>query len=419
VRLGATGPAVTAGLVRLAGDTALRNRPAVLGRLLRLEAALPAGVLVPLLADPDPMIWSPAGSLLRLLPDADAVLADLVRTAGGEVRRRALNLLARPQAGVPGMGVPDADAAYEAAWRRLWEPAPGVVDALLAAAGAERDPDARSVLFRALAAHRATAAVAPAAAWLADSRCGPAAAAALAGAGTPEAVELLRRFATGPADARERAAAVREMGAAGGLAEADLLLRMLDDPAEPVRLGAVAGLGAFFRRFDGGRIERLERWRAGRVPGLPVPPTSDDPGVREAARRTADHLTRMLAADPEHADAYHDALWHVPEVRPLLPELLESPDGRVRSTALHLAERFGEIDFAGRLRLLDDPDARVRQGAALGFLLLVEKRAPVPDERAALRPGLENALEDADHYVRTFAARTLAHLDREPAGHRP
>ncbi|MFB4315950.1 HEAT repeat domain-containing protein [Actinomadura sp. 21ATH] len=419
-RLGATGPAVTAALVRLAGDTALRNRPAVLGRLLRLAAPVPAGALVPLLADPDPVIWSPAGSLLRLLPEADAVLAGLARTAGGEVRRRALHLLARPQAGVPGMGTPDAGSgAYEAAWRRLWEPVPEVADALLAAVEAEHDPEARSVLLRALAAHRVPAAVAPAAAWLADPRCGPAAAAALAGAGTAEAAGLLRRFATGPAAAGLRAAAVRELGAAGGLAEAGLLLRLLDDPAEPVRLGAVAGLGAFFRRFDGGPIERLERWRAGRVPGVPVPPPSDDPAVRDAARRTAGLLAGMLAADPEHAGAYHDALWHVPEVRPLLPALLEDPDGRVRSTALHLAERFGEMDFAGRLRRLDDADAGVRQGAALAFLLLAEERGLAPDERDALRPHLGRALEDTDHYVRTFASRTLARLDGEPAGQRP
>ncbi|MBA9006332.1 HEAT repeat domain-containing protein [Thermomonospora cellulosilytica] len=440
-RLGATGPAVAAAFVQRVGDGELRSRPVVLDWLLRFGVPVPTGALVPLLADPDPLIWGPARLLLRLLPEADAVFADLVRTGPDEVRRRALHMLARPQAGIPGMG-PDADPeTREAAWRRLWDPEPRVTEALLAALEAETEPHARNVLFGALAAHRVPEAVAPAAAWLADPECGPGAAEALAGAGTAEAVDLLRRFVTGPGrqetgprgatawelgadllrrflagtgrqEAELRGAAVRALGAAGGVPEAELIFGLLDDPAEPVRLGAVAGLGAFFQRFDGSPRGGLERWRAGRVPGLPLPPPADDPAVRELARRSAERLTRLLTRDVEHADACHNALWHIPEVRPLLPALLGHPEGRVRSTALHLAERFGEMDFAGRLRLLDDAHHAVRQGAALKFLLLVEQESLTSAEQDTLRPHLERGQDDPDHYVRTFTAKALAHLDR-------
>ncbi|KAB2348441.1 HEAT repeat domain-containing protein [Actinomadura rudentiformis] len=439
-RLGATSPAVAASFVQRVGDAELRNRAVVLDWLLRYEVPVPAESLVPLLADSDPRLWGGARSLLRLLPEADAIFADLVRTATGEVRQRALDMLASPKGGIPGMGVGATPEAREAAWRRLWDPEPRVVRALLAALEAETEPHARSVLFRALAAHRVPEAVTPAAAWLADPECGPAAAAALAGAGTVEAVDLLREFALGAGPRRDearsvvvdllrrfvsgagmrraemRAAAIRELGAAGGVAEAELLLGLLDAPDKRVRLGAVGGLGTFFQRFDGDLPGRLERWRAERVPGQPVPPPPDDPAVRELARRSAERLAHMLTVDVENASSYHNALWHIPEVRPLLPALLEDPEGRVRSTALHLAERFGDMDFTGRLRFLNDAHPHVRQGAALNFLLVAEKRELTPAERDTLRPHLERGQDDTDYYVRTFTAKALTHVGHASHG---
>ncbi|WP_067474642.1 HEAT repeat domain-containing protein [Actinomadura hibisca] len=412
-RLGATGPAVAAAFVQRLGDAALPNRPLVLAWLRRFEVAVPAEALTSLLAAPDPGLWASAASLLRLLPEADAVFADLVRTAQPEVRRRALDMLASPQAGIPGMGAHAEPEEREAAWRRLWKPEPQVVHALLAALEAETEPYARSRLFGALAARRVVEAVVPAAAWLADLECGPSAAAALGAAGTDEAVELLRQAVVEPGGwgSELHGAAMRALGVAGDVSAAELLFGLLSDPAEAVRLGALDGLGSFFRRFDGSLHGRLERWRAEGSPDLPVPPPDDDPAVRELARRTAERLTRMLVRDVEHANAYHGVLWHIPEVRPLLPELLRHPEGWVRSTALHLAERFDEIDFAGRLRLLDDPHHAVRQGAALSFLQLVERRELSPDEQDALRPHLEAAQEDADQYVRSFTAKALQQLD--------
>ncbi|MFI0451724.1 HEAT repeat domain-containing protein [Actinomadura sp. 6N118] len=434
-RLAAAGPSVAASFVQLVGDAELRSRPVVLGWLVRSQVPVPAESLVPLFGGDDPLLWGAAGSLLRLLPEADAVFADLVRTATGEVRRRALDMLAGPTAGIAGMGVGAGPEAREAARRRLWDPEPRVVRALLTALEAETEPGARNVLFRALAAHRVPEAVAPAAAWLADPQCGPAAAAALAGAGTVEAVDLLRQVATGAGPQRGdvraaavdllrrflgapgsqrvevRAAAIRELGAAGGVADAELLFGLLDAPDEPVRLAAVGGLGAFFERFDGDLFGRLERWRAERVPGALVPPGADDPAVRELARRSAERLTRMLTGDVENADTYHDALWHIPQVRPLLPALLEDPEGRVRSTALHLAERFGEMDFTGRLRFLNDAHPDVRMGAALSFLRVAEERKLTSAERDTLRPHLERGQDDTDYYVRTCTAKALTHLD--------
>ncbi|MFC9977527.1 HEAT repeat domain-containing protein [Spirillospora sp. NPDC127200] len=415
-RLGASGPAVVEAFARRLGDTALRNRLVVLDRLRRLEAPVPAGALMPLLstADTDPGLWASAASLLRLLPEADAVLADLVRTGPAEVRRRALDMLAAPQAGVPGMRADAGPEEQEAAWHRLWNPEPRVVEALLAALEAETDAYARSRLFNALAAHHAPEAVAPAAAWLADPECGPSAAAALAAAGTVEAVELLREAATRRRrrGSEPHSAVIRALGAAGDVTDAALLLDLLDDRSASVRLAAVGGLGAFFQRFDGSLHGRLERWRAERVPGLPVPPPDDDPAVRDLARRAAEQLTRMLVHDAEQADTYHNALWHIPEVRPLLRPLLRAPDGRVRSTALHLAERFGELDFADRLRALNDPDGAVRQGAALSFLQLVQRGELTPDERDTLRTRLQRRQDDPDHYVRSWTAQALEHLDR-------
>ncbi|REE96826.1 HEAT repeat domain-containing protein [Thermomonospora umbrina] len=412
-RLGATRPSVDAAFRERLGDVELRNRPAVLVRLLRSETPVPAESLVPLLADADSMVWGPARMLLRLLPEADAVFADLVRTGSAEVRERALDMLASPRAGIPGMR-PDAEPeTRETAWHRFWGPEPAVVRALSAALEAETEPYARNVLFRVLADRRVPEVVPQARAWLADPECGHGAAKALAGAGTVEAVDLLRTFATGPGPQgdRQRGTALRELGAAGGVDDAELLFGLLGDGAEEVRRGAVDGLGAFFRRFDGSLHGRLEQWRAERVPGLPVPPPSDDPAVRGLARRSAERLTRMLVDDVEHADGYHDALWHIPEVRPFLPALLGHPDGRVRSTALHLAERFEDIDYAGRLHLLDDAHHAVRQGAAMGFLLLALRHGLTEAERDDLRPHLVRAQDDSDHYVRTYTAKTLAHLN--------
>ncbi|MFI6520950.1 HEAT repeat domain-containing protein [Spirillospora sp. NPDC050679] len=416
VRLGATGPAVVEALARRLGDASLRNRVLVLDRLRRFEEPVAAKALMPLLSAPDtdPGLWASAASLLRLLPEADAVLADLVRTAPAEIRRRALDMLASPQAGIPGMR-PDAEPEeQEAAWRRLWNSEPRVAEALLAALEAETDPHARGRLFDALAAHHAPEAVAPAAAWLSDPGCGPSAAAALAAAGTVEAVEVLRRAA---ARRRRRgsilhSAVIRGLGTAGDASDAASLLVLLDDRSASVRLAAVTGLGAFFQRFDGSLHGRLERWRAERLPGLPVPPPDDDPAVRELARQAAEQLTHMLVHDADQADTYHDALWHIPEVRPLLRPLLRNPDGRVRSTALHLAERFGELDFIGRLRALNDPDHAVRQGAALSCLQLARQGELTPDERNALRTQLQRSQDDPDHYVRTFTAKALKHLNR-------
>ncbi|MFA1539890.1 HEAT repeat domain-containing protein [Actinomadura monticuli] len=410
VRLGATGPALTTAFLRRVGDTELRNRTVVLQWLLRSEVPVPAEELIPLLGHRDPLIWAPARGLLRLLPEADALFADLARTGPGEVRRRALDMLGAPQADVPGLRFHADDAARERAWRRMWEPEPRVVPALLAALEDETEPWARTMLFRALAAHRAPEAVGPASAWLDDADCGPHAAVALGSAGTAEAVDLLRRFAAGRRDPALRGAAARALGEAAGLAAAETLFGLLDDLSEPVRLGAVDGLGAFFRRAGGSLFQRLERWRAERVPGVVAPPAEDE--VRELARRSADRLVRMLRGDAENALAYGNALYHIPEVRPMLPALLENREGLVRSTALYLAERFGDIGFAGRLRLLDDPDWRVRERAAASFDRLTDEQALTRAEQDALRPYLERAQDDPAHYVRVYAARALARLDR-------
>ncbi|WP_207400218.1 HEAT repeat domain-containing protein, partial [Actinomadura fibrosa] len=209
---------------------------------------------------------------------------------------------------------------------------------------------------------------------------------------------------------RLREAALRRLGAAGGLSDAESLFGLLGDRAEHVRLAAVDGLGAFFGRFDGGPRERLERWHAGRVPGRPVPPTANDPALRDLADRTAERLTRMLRSDPAHRDTYHNALWHIPEVRRLLPALLDDPQGPVRATAFHLGERWGVVDFARRLELLEDPHPHVRQGAALAFMQLVRSGDLTAAERKTLRSHLERRHDDPDRYVTVWTAQALTQL---------
>ncbi|KAB2352599.1 hypothetical protein [Actinomadura rudentiformis] len=102
-------------------------------------------------------------------------------------------------------------------------------------------------------------------------------------------------------------------------------------------------------------------------------------------------------------------------MRLLLPALLEDPEGRVRSTALHLAERFGDMDFTGRLRFLNDAYPDVRLGAALSFLHEVQERELTPAERDTLRPHLERGQDDTDHHVGSFTAQALTHLDQARA----
>lgn len=414
VQLGASGPEVTAAFAGLVEDAGLRNRTVVLEWLLQAEAPVPAASLVPLLGHRDDLIWARARFLLRLLPEADAVFADLARTASGRVRHIALDMLDTPKAGVPGLGYGAPEEVHVAAWKRFWEPEPRVVRALLAALAEETEPRARHNLFRALAGHRVPDAVGPAAAWLDDPACGPAAASALGAAGTTEAIDVLRRFAAGRHDAALRREALRALGAAGGIAEAEWLYGLLGARSEPVRLGAAAGLAAFFERAGDSLLGRLERWRAGRVPGVPAPPAED--AVRELARRSAVRLVRELIADVENADAYHSALWSIPEVRPMLPQLLEHRVGRVRATALYLARKFGGIDLATKLRFLDDPHLPVRSEVVSDLRSLAGSPDLSPADRRAVRAGLERARDDEDSFVRDWAADALARLDRSAAG---
>ncbi|GAA1849850.1 HEAT repeat domain-containing protein [Actinomadura bangladeshensis] len=223
-----------------------------------------------------------------------------------------------------------------------------------------------------------------------------------------------------------RAAAALGLGRQGAADQGGRLVALCADPDAEVRRRAVNALvrigatgpavaEAFVRRVGDTEL----RNRAAVLGWLlrfevPVPAESlmpkGDPVLDEMAHRAAHRLVRMLTGDAENAAAYQGALWNIPEVRPLLPALLDDPQGKVRSVALYLAEHFGDVDFAVRLRLLDDPCPSVRHGAAMTFERLAEQRRLTPAEQDELRPRLEHAREDPDDLIRLYAARTLVHL---------
>ena len=128
-------------------------------------------------------------------------------------------------------------------------------------------------------------------------------------------------------------------------------------------------------------------------------------GLRDGRRfaRQAEELLRALCEPTQHPEvlcaALHPYAQLSPDPRPLLYELLEHPDGRVRSTAAQLIA-VGGGEFAddrqvdSLIALLDrDPDPAVREQAAEGLELVltcypyVSQQPRITDASSAESPG--------------------------------
>ena len=149
-------------------------------------------------------------------------------------------------------------------------------------------------------------------------------------------------------------------------------------------------------------------------------------GMREGRRlvRQAEELLRELCQptqDPEVLSAaLHPYAQLSSDARPLLYELLENPDGRVRSTAAQLIATAGG-EFAddrqvdSLIELLErDPDSGVRERAAEGLEFVLACYAYVP-QRLRITDVLSSLVDDPVPAIRASALACVGALDIDTA----
>jgi hypothetical protein len=149
-------------------------------------------------------------------------------------------------------------------------------------------------------------------------------------------------------------------------------------------------------------------------------------GMREGRRlvRQAEELLRELCRttqDPEVLSAaLHPYAQLSSNARPLLYELLEHPDGRVRSTAVQLIATSGG-EFAddrqvdALIELLEgDPDSAVRERAAEGLEFVLACYAYVP-QRPRITGILSGLVDDPTPAIRASALACVGALDIDTA----
>jgi HEAT repeats len=137
-------------------------------------------------------------------------------------------------------------------------------------------------------------------------------------------------------------------------------------------------------------------------------------GMREGRRfaRQAEEILRELCRPTQHPEvlcaALHPYAQLSQDVKPLLYELLENPDERVRTTAAQLLAAAG-AEFAddrqvdSLLALLDrDPAESVREQAAEGLELILTCYAYVP-QRPRMTDALRSHLDDPIPGIRASA----------------
>jgi HEAT repeat protein len=357
-RLTLTGSAVIEAFGRLLREEDWRIRLSALIGLRRLRAPGDAGALVPLLADPDPMVWGHARGLVMALIDDDAVLTEILRTARqgyGTVRARALESLpARCTAQLrdsllDGLRDQEPEVRQAAADKLAEDPEPGTAGVLQAALETECDPHVASTLLHALGRRGERGALPAAVRWFDDPEVGPAAVWALADIGTPEAVRQIRSTLTGGASRPwVRAAAASAIGRLGDRHDVDRLLPLLSDWSPRVRTGAVEGLGRLGKR---------------RLP-------------RRSRRTVARALTDNLMADPENTWYTRNALCsYYPEALSRVRRLVDDAPDEARAAALSL---LGDADAVRFLAYLDDPHESARFQAAHGLSRYVRKHHALP-----------------------------------------
>jgi HEAT repeat protein len=234
---------------------------------------------------------------------------------------------------------------------------------------------------------------------------------ALAALGDPGSEELLWVCMEG-ADRATHDALVLAVAACGGARSVASLLRLLESPEPTTREEALTALGAIRQRAP-----HLVDVRA--IPGrvvrddLPQLLDSPEPRVRLAAvcllRELAPEgararlLSRIFDADPEVAGAALAALAAIAEGKEsaLLASLVDQPP----ETATRVLDRVESIEDAAAREpleaLLQSDEACVRERAAA-----LSGRARM----SALGPALLKLLKDGDGHVRAHAARALGLL---------
>jgi hypothetical protein len=149
-------------------------------------------------------------------------------------------------------------------------------------------------------------------------------------------------------------------------------------------------------------------------------------GMREGRRfvRPAEEILRELCRPTQHPEvlcaALHPYAQLVPDAQPLLYELLEHPDGRVRSTAAQLIATAGG-EFAddrqvdSLIKLLEgDSDPSVRERAAEGLEFVLACYAYVP-QRPQITEALTSHLDDPILAIRAPALACLGAVDIDTA----
>ncbi|GAB2856970.1 hypothetical protein GCM10027176_69280 [Actinoallomurus bryophytorum] len=387
-RLALTGPAVTEAFGRLLSDEDRHVRLNALAGLIRLDAPGDLRVLVRLLGDPEPAIWGHALKLVSARMGEEAVVAEVLRTARqGSVAARVKALEMLPARYTPRLrdsllsGLRGQAPELRAAVARRLADEPGTAGVLLAALEHERDPDVARTLLHALARSGDRRALTMAVRWLGHPTVGPLAVRALARIGTPSAVRHIKSAVTRSPHPYVRAVAASVLGELGDQRTAGLLLLLIRDPDERIRIGALDGL----RLLGDQRLPRSKR------------------------RAVVEELVDLLVADPGLAWHTRNALTGYPEALPRLRGLADHPSGEVRAAALSLLH---EADVDRFLAHLDDPDEPARYHATLGLGRYVR-------EHGALPPGGDRAIElltaltaDDSRRTRQSAAEVLDALRR-------
>lgn len=225
---------------------------------------------------------------------------------------------------------------------------------------------------------------------------------------TPAGAALERRIA---ADARSaewtrRFDAARTVGERRLAKKLPLLLALLEDPHEQVRIAAIGSL----------RKLGLKKAVEPLIAALADPSEWVRVKVVEAlgalgARRDANLLAQFL--ENEEDDRVRATLLRVlgelggADLAPVIALYLRDPNDRVRANAVEALERLGGGEFGGRLRaLLDDRSNRVRANAARALFHLGDGDALETLERMML---------SADDWMRASAAFVFGEIDTPEA----
>ncbi|MDX3522678.1 HEAT repeat domain-containing protein [Streptomyces scabiei] len=393
-RLGLTGPEVVAALRRLSQDTDRHLRiNALLGLRVRGETPEPA-LLVRLLGDTESLVWGHARNALYPLLRDRPVRELLLRTARqgrGLSRVRALDMLpSKDLAGlreslVEGLSDECPEVRGMSASKLSDEDGTRAVDAILSALAAETEPEAARQMLHTLGWRGEERVLPLAVRWLDHPDAGYTAVWTLARLDTSEAWEWIRTVVvSGPGSGSEpvpgrghpevRAAAAVALGERGAPRATALLVPLLRDPDERIRVGALRGLTGLGRHGRHGRLRRLRRER----------------------RAAAAALLALLTADGTVLRHTRNALSEYPEALPAVRRLIGHPSDEVRAAVVSLLDEDEEADVRLLLAHLHDPSEPVRYEALQGISRYVDGYGELPRDAHGLLGEIE-ALAHTPH----------------------